>query len=514
MLGLVVGTLLLLWQANEVPLVSYADGVSYMGATGNQGLYEHNILTSQWVEASQWQAFWKEASSFQWNTIRHDMAHYDIHPPLYFWVLHVWTHIVGVQLSTGPLLNIGFHLLTALLMVFICLRLRSRAYVAVAAGLFWFLNSSMVTAAQETRQYSLLALMAVLYVCCVLVYLQKKSNAALGGIAIAATLGMLTHYHFALLIGVSVIYLIFFFLTKNEWQHLLKYAVALSLGAVLFILLHPDFYVAFERQAHQAQVFAAENILPRTIIFKSTLIELFKPKLPIAWVQKLTLWLGIIVALLLSFNYTFKQKKGVTSFKSMFKKHQGLPLIVALGISICIFTLYVFQFSPKHAMNPKYIILVTPFYFIVAAQFCNRVLPKKQINYIIIALLMLQTFDTAFNVKRYAQQSQEIAQNISNTLQSGIPIILDTAGRGSLPPVLWHVNETTKVYASSQDHLVKDLPEISNAPTLLYISNLEYHENSIEKRQLVLQKLNEIGYAPTIKEQTLFDSTIYLLKKR
>ena len=41
-----------------------------------------------------------------------DLARYDNHPPLYFWLLHVWIALFGLNLHSGVLLNIGIALVT------------------------------------------------------------------------------------------------------------------------------------------------------------------------------------------------------------------------------------------------------------------------------------------------------------------------------------------------------------------------------------------------------------------
>jgi len=511
--GVFIGILLLIWQANEIPIISYADGVSYLSAMGNQGLYENNTLTSNWVFASQWKELWNESVFFQFDRIRYDIAHYDIHPPLYFWILHVWCNIVGVELSTGPLLNIFFHVMTSILIFLICIRLRCSYLIAVAVGLLWLLNGSIMSAAQETRQYSLLALSSVLYLLSLLVFLRKKSNWALPFITIAACMGMLVHYHFALLLGVSVIYLSIFFIIKNKWVYVFKFFAALGFAALIFLIIHPEFYVSFERQLYQAQVFSVENIIPRTLNCKSTLIELFKPKFPIGWLQKLTLFAGITGSILLGINYILKQKNKISSLKDSFRIYEWLPLIAALFTSIIIFALYILQYTPKHAMNPKYIMLVSPIYFIVIGQFFNLAMPKNIVKYFFMLLLIFQTIDTSLNIRRYGKRSKYIERIIPETMKAGIPIILDSAGRGVLPPILWHIDNDTKVYATSQRNLITGLPEISTLPSILYVSNLEYHRNNIENQKLILEKFHEKGYELIGNVKSLFDSKIFLLKK-
>jgi hypothetical protein len=276
--------------------------------------------------------------------------------------------------------------------------------------------------------------------------------------------------------------------------------------------MNPDFYEAFERQAYQAQVFSVENIIPRALNCKATLIELFKPKLPIGWFQKLSLFLGITGGFLLGVNYILKQKDNTWSLKNSFRNYEWLPFIAALSITIIMFTLYIFQFSPKHAMNPKYMMLVIPIYFIVIGQFLNLAMPEKLVTYGIVFVLFFQTIDTALNIRRFEKTSKKMERTIPETMVSGVPIIFDFSGRGVLPPILWHIDDHTKVYASTQRDLIVGLPELATLSTILYVSNLEYHENILENRKLILEKFHEQGYELR-QVKSLLDSKIFLLIK-
>ncbi|MDU8885490.1 glycosyltransferase family 39 protein [Yeosuana sp. MJ-SS3] len=512
-IGIFIGVFLLKWQASVIPVISYADGVSYISAAGNQGYYEHNTLTGTWVHASQWKEFWKESSFFQFDKIRYDIAHYDIHPPLYFWILHIWSYIVGIDLSTGPILNIFFHVLTSILIFIICRRLQCSYLIAVAAGLLWLLNGSIVSAAQETRQYSLLALCSVLYLWCLLAYLQKKSVRTLIYLTIAAVLGMLTHYHFGLLVSTSVMYVAIYMISKKNWVHLFRFVVALGIAALIFFMIHPEFYVSFERQVFQAQAFSVENMIPRAINCRNTIIELFKPKIPIGWLQKLALFIAFTGSVILGIKYTKKQKNKVNSLKHFFRTHKGLPIFAVLIITSISFALYIFQYSPLHAMNVKYMMLVVPIYFILIGQFFHLVIPQKLMAYMFIPIIIFQTIDTSINIKRYEINSKKLEKAISENIATGTPIILDSSGRGVLPRILWHVDDNTNVYATTQSNLISEFPELKTYSHILYVSNLEYHGNNLENQMAILEKFDKQGYKLKGEITNLVNSKIFLLIK-
>ena len=85
------------------------EGISYMAATGHLGEYfgvDDQSPYGTWVEASDWKRFIQIEEKFCFKQISSDLARHDIHPPLYFWLLHLWSLIFGVHLWTGPSLNI------------------------------------------------------------------------------------------------------------------------------------------------------------------------------------------------------------------------------------------------------------------------------------------------------------------------------------------------------------------------------------------------------------------------
>ncbi|MGI9125246.1 MAG: hypothetical protein ACR2JM_10925, partial [Mycobacterium sp.] len=73
-----------------VGVLDHDDVISIIAATCNQGRYEQYIPSGQWVPASEWQQYWQMGRFDCFSLIGHDLAHYDIHPPLYFWLLHIW----------------------------------------------------------------------------------------------------------------------------------------------------------------------------------------------------------------------------------------------------------------------------------------------------------------------------------------------------------------------------------------------------------------------------------------
>jgi uncharacterized membrane protein len=108
-------------EITSIQRVSHDDTISYLAATGHQGEYQQVVDSAsapvaQWVPASRWQAFTRIEDPLPLLTIARDLGHHDIHPPVYFWLLHMWMLLFGGSLWTGPMLNVVIHVLTAVVL--------------------------------------------------------------------------------------------------------------------------------------------------------------------------------------------------------------------------------------------------------------------------------------------------------------------------------------------------------------------------------------------------------------
>ncbi|MCP4708968.1 MAG: glycosyltransferase family 39 protein, partial [Planctomycetes bacterium] len=100
---------------------AHDEAISSICAAGHLGDY-HEMVTSKsapygiWVQARQWKESWSDVQPFCWDQIRWDLAHNDIHPPLYFWLLNIWSLLAGVHLWSGSLLNLLLDVVTGIIL--------------------------------------------------------------------------------------------------------------------------------------------------------------------------------------------------------------------------------------------------------------------------------------------------------------------------------------------------------------------------------------------------------------
>jgi uncharacterized membrane protein len=226
---------------------------SYVMSSGYMGDYFHAMnggLTGRWVPASQWQRLWHPRPGFPFVRIASDLAHHNIHPPLYFWMLYVWTRIFGVTITGGALLNLPIALLAGLALFGLGRRALGDELEAALVVLFWSLSPAVLSTSTIARQYDLMALFAVLLLWQVLrvidgaVALRRRDYILL---AAAVAVGMLTHYQFGFAVVAAALILLIALVARDRGR-LKRAALAFAGGLAAAVVFNPLFYLAFHLQ--------------------------------------------------------------------------------------------------------------------------------------------------------------------------------------------------------------------------------------------------------------------------
>src|SRR4051794_8895250 len=97
------------------------EGISLLAATCHQteflaALQGQREPYGRWVSSKAWKRYTSIERFGCFGTISQDLAAVDFHPPLYFWILHVWLAVVGLHAWTFVGLNVLFALGTIAVM--------------------------------------------------------------------------------------------------------------------------------------------------------------------------------------------------------------------------------------------------------------------------------------------------------------------------------------------------------------------------------------------------------------
>ena len=165
--ALAAGTGLRIHAQQANPNVQHDEAWSYASAAGRLGPFMAAMdggLTGRWVPAGEWQRFWTSDGLGGVSDIAPDLAAYDVHPPLYFGLLHGWLTITGQHMWAGRALNLVFAALAVLGIFGLARALGFDRLEGALAALVWAVSPAVVSISSLTRQYDLVALTTILLV--------------------------------------------------------------------------------------------------------------------------------------------------------------------------------------------------------------------------------------------------------------------------------------------------------------------------------------------------------------
>ena len=148
----------------------------------------------------------------------------DVHPPLYFWTLHVWLRLAGISEFAIRALSVFFGLLSALIVYSITWRLSRQPVAAAIAILLVALSPFHAQWSQDARMYALATMCASLAV-----YAYWRAWLPLFAIAGIGTI--LSHYFGVIVLGVLVLHGLLRPRATQGWRQQWLLAIA-SIAAV------------------------------------------------------------------------------------------------------------------------------------------------------------------------------------------------------------------------------------------------------------------------------------------
>lgn len=502
-------------------LIDHDDVISVIAATCNQIRYSETIPTGQWVSAAEWQQYWQLNTFGCFDQIQHGLTYYDIHPPLYFWLLHIWFSVFGVSILSGLVLNLVILLITAVIIYASCRVLDVSKTFSFIVSAAWMLSLYSRMTIGVIRQYGLFSMLAALLLLLTVLWLKKRQPGYVFGIAIVLVAGVLTHYQFVIPALITFLCACAILARRRQYKEVTQLVVAAGLAALTFYLSHPNFLVSVGRADAQAQSFSLVGFVQRLGSVVGTVLQLFNP---LDWSHPLPFGLldfsdplyaainllnvavggaGLYFAARLAIRAYRKRPSTLDAMVAV----DFLPFVAGVASWLAIIALYIFFVSPVHAIGLQYLHFVTPFLFVglgQAAEACKYSIPRK----VVVAIPPLLIVGAALATALFVGHRSELLR--IDEIKQADALILDSDKIGILPTVVWHANPATKVYAAAtQDELLANLPDPATVAgeNLFYASSLAYG-NTPEKRQQILGRLEEMGYR---NEGGLSVSVVYLV---
>jgi 4-amino-4-deoxy-L-arabinose transferase-like glycosyltransferase len=422
---------------------------SYISAAGNGSEYYDIIFFDQkpvgeWVLAAEWKKFMQLERPFCFGAIAHTLARFDIHPPLYFWLLHLWALIVGINFWTGPALNILISCVAALCLYGLARRILGRPLEAAVVAFTWTLSPAVFQMSFEARHYDLLALVAILYVWQIIRYADSHETPKARDfifIVVLTAAGALTHYYFSILVAGCGLYAIVKLARKQKKRLIMGLGAVLS-GYAVFVLLHPNFYQSFMNEQKEVGVFSYENLLTRI----GDVVDTFKQFFFFPFSLRYIFFLGILAWLVSA----YRTRRWIP-FKSKFD-YTGMQILYFFlwpaGVQIALYLAYL---SPQHAALPKHFAMAWPFLAFLPA-FILRLFKKYQILLTIFFWLFL----CAASIRGLQSFNEYAARqpDPSAILQSAQAIVFDNASINVLPRLIAKLPDDKPVFAASRNYML------------------------------------------------------------
>lgn len=501
--GLLIGLLVILFvvPAMMATSLSHDDGITILSATCNQGRYAHSIPTGQWVPVQVWQDYWRLRNPGCFETIRTDLAHSDIHPPLYFWLLHVWLSVFGVSIPAAVALNILIVLLTAHLLYAVCGVLDVPTYLRAMVMLTWALTMAARASTIAIRQYALLGFWSALLLLLVSLWFTRHRCGYLVALAPVIALGLLTQYLFVIPAGATMLFLGVAIVARRRHG---EFALLVAVGIVAvcaFGVGNPGFWESFHRGGEQAQQFSWSTLALRMVALLRPVYETFLPIGPdyqsygvsVIAIAGGVLTLAVVTPILWTAAKWLARVRG--GWHRFIPTAPAVPLLMFFTCWLSIIVLYLFFIMPVHSMSPLHLYFITPFLFVGLA------VAARKSRAVVAALAVLLVFQlcgvlaaTVFSGYRHAQRSALIPG-------SDAAIVIDSDRRGVVPAALWSIPPGAVTYVAGQDELLKHFPDLSGVTgrPVFYVSRVlpaDPYGNSIAKRKRILKEFAERGYLP------------------
>ncbi len=182
-------------------------------------------------DVGNWPVRWDEAFSV-WQakmdfTVGTSFTAGDVHPPLYFWLLHIWLRLTGSSEFAIRMLSTLLGVITTAIMYILTLRLSKRRIAASLALLLITLSPFHIEWSQDVRMYPLATMFATLAI-----YAYSRRSILLliiGGIGV-----LFSHYFGFFVIGILILH---HFIHWRKYRHSHRqFFIAIAVIAAVFMI--------------------------------------------------------------------------------------------------------------------------------------------------------------------------------------------------------------------------------------------------------------------------------------
>lgn len=449
--------------------IEHDEGITFLAAAGTQALYEDakelgSGYAGEWVDAAKWRDLVEQPRPFTFGTIRHDLAYHDIHPPAYFWLLHLWSLVFGLSPASSIALGVVIAMATGIALFVLAMRVLGDGLRASGVVVFWALATPVVDVSIIARHYGLLALVSVLAVLAAHDLLVRSRPGMREGalFAMVAALGIATHYHFAIvLFGILVWVMVDSAMLRDARPALVAGFAAIA-GSLLFWVMHPDFLASFKGlEQALAQASGSGDFLRRVERAITSVATYFLPPSLIEWglaeaeslhqrVRVLIIFgVGLLTALLVALRAKHRKSTPgaavAVNTTQRSTRFEVAMLFLGVWVTGAIVYLYLTGESPAHAMGPRYLAAAWPFLAFLPVALLRRF--DSRIATVVVIAWSLGVF-LPVHMDRLAEPLP--TATMRESVYGAERIVIDSVERGILPRILVDTDPESRIFAANQ----------------------------------------------------------------
>ncbi|MFI5221885.1 MAG: glycosyltransferase family 39 protein [Bacteroidia bacterium] len=448
--------------------------ISYLCATGNSVNYEE-VLHGQFPygkisDAAEWKKYFEINEPHSYLKIASDLCVNDLHPPLYFWLLHLFVLGFGVHIFTGILLNLVLQLFTFFFVYKLAFYFFNDHHRSVIAALVWAISPACAAVAFNARPYELLQLLSAAYLLNFLYWLKKPGRLKVILLVAIGTTGLLTHYSFLYVIASCGIF--FVFKLKNAGlRNFIVFVIAAVLAFATMTLIHPCWGDSFLTQHLRKESFSPEQVPFRITKVIIGLVNFFLPVMSFKNLHHFLSPSYLSIAIIFFFAiigiaiYLWKElRNSVKSILSAAVFSDAMLMLIILAVTTI--SPYLFFLTHEHAMGGQYLVFLYPMLAIVVIEFLKSCTKKVQL-FFIFTLAFGCFFD--WSVVYLNQQKDKI---LIEKIENNKMIIVNNMERRAFPRFIPYLKPGQKILMDENaicqnNSLIKDL---LNHKPFLFIS--------------------------------------------
>jgi 4-amino-4-deoxy-L-arabinose transferase-like glycosyltransferase len=465
MVGALVGSaLLILGSADRKDGIEHDEGITFIHAAGKMADWMRVTAGSEppagtWAAASAWQSFWQPAGGFDFAAISQGLATWDIHPPLYFWLLHVWALVFGMTPLSSIWLNIALAVLTGFALFGLARWAFGDPLFAALAVCVWALSAPTVGVSVVARQYGLLALVSVLTVWAGLAWFgPTRRPRVLGvlGLGLLIGVGMLTYYQFALLVVGLMLWLTIG--GWGRWRQLLALYASGLVGVLILVAAHPGFWTSlwvlddpnslgdpqWGLRVQRAAESAARLVSPEL----GRMVTEASPRVQVA-----ALLAGVVAIALALLVGGWRPGAERRDADPSARRLLAIGLLGGWNLGLVV-GLYLIARSPGHAMGDRYLAMALPFLAFLPLMLVRPGGFLRRGNTAAAFMVVVALSGASVYGQVRANLAPTADQRAASILAGARHVVIDSLARGVVPRILVDARRDLEAYADTDSRLL------------------------------------------------------------